>query len=79
MVKVRLARVGGKKNAVYRVVVADERFPRDGRYLEKLGYYDPHMKPVKFEINRERYDHWVKVGAQPTATVRQLFAKTATA
>lgn len=79
MVKVRLARIGAKKNAIYRVVVADTRFPRDGKYLERIGLYDPNLDPPKFEINRERYDYWLGVGAQPTDIVMKLVQKSGTA
>jgi small subunit ribosomal protein S16 len=72
MVKVRLARIGGKKNAVFRVVVADNRAPRDGRFLERIGLYDPNLDPPKFEIDRKRYDYWVGVGARPTHIIEKL-------
>jgi small subunit ribosomal protein S16 len=75
MVKVRLSRIGGKKNAIFRVVVADSRYSRDGRFLEHIGLYDPNLDPPKVEIDRARFDYWVKVGAKPTAIVGQLVAK----
>jgi len=75
MVKVRLARIGSKKNSIFRVVVADGRSPRNGRFLEKIGLYDPNPDPPRFEIDRTRYDYWVGVGAQPTEIVRQLVQK----
>jgi small subunit ribosomal protein S16 len=79
MVKVRLARIGSKKNAIYRVVVADIRAPRDGKYLEKIGLYDPNLDPPRFDIDRERYDYWLGVGAQPTHIVQRLVQKTGNA
>jgi len=79
MVKLRLARIGSKKNAIYRVVVADHRAPRDGRFIERIGYYDPNLEPPKIEIDRERYDYWIGVGARPTDIVRQLADKAETA
>jgi small subunit ribosomal protein S16 len=79
MVRVRLARIGGKKNAIYRVMVADQRAPRDGRFLESIGRYDPNQDPPVIDIDKARYDYWVGQGAQPTATVRQLVSKIETA
>jgi small subunit ribosomal protein S16 len=79
MVKVRLSRIGSKKNAIYRVVVADIRAPRDGKYLERIGLYDPNLDPPRFEINRARYDYWISVGAQPTHVVKKLVLKSASA
>jgi small subunit ribosomal protein S16 len=79
MVKVRLARIGAKKNAIYRIVVADIRAPRNGKYLERIGLYDPNLDPPRLEINRERYDYWIGVGARPTDIVRQLVHKSGTA
>jgi small subunit ribosomal protein S16 len=79
MVKVRLTRIGGKKNAVYRVMVTDARAPRDGRFIERIGQYDPNQDPPHFEIDRERYDYWLGVGARPTDVVRQLVARSETA
>lgn len=71
-VKIRLARVGRNKIAKYRVVAADSRSPRDGRFLETIGNYDPTANPKKFEFNAERVAYWLKVGAQPTVTVKNL-------
>ncbi len=71
-VRVRLTRVGSKKNPVWRVVVADQRSPRDGRIIEQIGHYDPHPEPSTIVIDRERLDHWLARGAEPTNTVRKL-------
>ncbi len=79
MVKVRLTRIGGKKNAIYRVMVADVRSPRDGRFLENLGMYDPNQDPPRFEIDRTRYDYWLGVGAQPTHIIKKLVMKSQSA
>ncbi len=70
--KIRLQRGGRKGYAVYRVVVADTRTPRDGRFIEKLGYYNPNTKPSTVVIDFDRALYWVEVGAQPTDTVRNL-------
>lgn len=75
MVKLRLARYGGKKDAFYRVVAADSRMPRDGRFLEQLGWYDPMVNPKGIKLNLERIDYWLSVGAQPSDTVKGLVAK----
>lgn len=72
MVKIRLARVGGKKNAIYRVVVADVRSPRDGRNIETIGRYNPQTDPSIVEVDVARANHWIANGAQPTAAVRKL-------
>jgi small subunit ribosomal protein S16 len=71
-VRVRLTRVGSKKNAMWRVVVADQRSPRDGRFIEMIGHYNPQTQPSQIVIDRERLDHWLEQGAQPTNTVRKL-------
>jgi small subunit ribosomal protein S16 len=73
-VKIRLARRGRKKLALYDVVVADARAPRDGRFIEKLGTYNPLTNPVTVEINDERAFHWVMNGAQPTDTVKAMLS-----
>lgn len=73
-VKIRLARRGRKKLALYDVVVADARAPRDGRFIEKLGTYNPLTTPVTVEINDERAFHWVMNGAQPTDTVKAMLS-----
>jgi small subunit ribosomal protein S16 len=72
MVKIRLARVGAKKNPIYRVVVADSRSPRDGRNIETVGRYNPQPDPSFVEIDLERVNHWIGTGAQPTPAVRKL-------
>jgi small subunit ribosomal protein S16 len=71
-VKVRLTRVGSKKNPIWRVVVADGRSPRDGRSIETIGHYNPQTQPSRIEIDRERYEHWLARGAQPSNTVKKL-------
>ena len=72
-VSIRLARQGAKKRPFYRIVAADRRSPRDGRFIEQLGYYDPRAKVVKIDLSR--FDHWVSVGGQPSETVRNLVRK----
>ncbi|MBQ6019127.1 MAG: 30S ribosomal protein S16 [Clostridia bacterium] len=74
-VKIRLRRMGAKKAPFYRVVVADSRYPRDGRFIEELGYYDPTTEPAKISIDSDRAKHWLSVGAQPTDTVKDLLKK----
>jgi small subunit ribosomal protein S16 len=71
-VRVRLTRVGSKKNPIWRVVVADQRSPRDGRFIETIGHYNPQTDPSTILIDEERFQHWVARGAQPTGTVKQL-------
>lgn len=71
-VKIRLKRIGKKKRPYYRVVVADSRSPRDGRFIEEIGVYDPLKNPVVFQVDREKVEKWLKNGAQPTDTVRAL-------
>ena len=76
MVKMRLKRMGMKKKPFYRVVVADERSPRDGRFIEEIGYYDPMTEPAAtIKIDAEKAQKWLKAGAQPTDTVRVLLKK----
>lgn len=75
MVKIRLRRDGAKKAPYYKVVVADSRYPRDGRFIEEIGAYDPMKEPVVINIDVEKYEKWVKNGARPTETVRALFNK----
>ena len=75
MVKIRLRRMGSKKNAFYRVVVADSRSPRNGRFIEELGYYNPLTDPATIKINEEQAKKWIADGAQPTETVRSIFKK----
>jgi small subunit ribosomal protein S16 len=71
-VRVRLTRVGSKKNPIWRVVVADGRSPRDGRSIETIGHYNPQTQPSRIVIDRERLQHWLDRGAQPSNTVRKL-------
>lgn len=75
MVKIRLRRMGAKKNPFYRIVVADSRFPRDGRFIEELGTYDPMAEPVAVKVDADRAQYWIKNGAQPTDTVKTLLKK----
>lgn len=74
-VKIRLRRMGAKKAPFYRVVVADSRFPRDGRFIEEIGYYDPTKDPVVVKIDGEKAKAWIANGAQPTDTVKALLKK----
>ncbi len=75
MVKVRLRRMGAKKQPTYRFVVADSRSPRDGRFIEILGHYNPRTEPKTLEVNADKAKEWLAKGAQPTETVRRLFAE----
>jgi len=75
MVKIRLRRMGAKKNPFYRVVVADSKSPRDGRCIEEIGTYNPLAKPSEINIDIKRAEYWIKNGAQPTDTVRALIKK----
>ena len=72
MVRLRLTRVGGKKNAVWRVVVTDQRSPRDGRFIEAVGRYDPREDPSLIEFDEDRVRDWLQRGAQPSEAVRKL-------
>ncbi len=74
-VKIRLRRMGAKKAPFYRVVVADSRFPRDGRFIEEIGYYDPTKEPAVVNIDGEKAKKWIATGAQPTDTVKRLLKK----
>ena len=74
-VKLRLRRMGAKKAPFYRVVVADSRFPRDGRFIEEIGYYDPTKDPAVVKIDGDKAKAWIANGAQPTDTVRVLLKK----
>ena len=74
-VKIRLRRMGAKKAPFYRVVVADSRSPRDGRFIEEIGYYNPMTNPADIKINAEKAQTWLKNGAQPTETVKSLLKK----
>jgi small subunit ribosomal protein S16 len=71
-VRVRLTRVGSKKNPIWRVVVADQRSPRDGRFIETIGHYNPQTNPSTIRIDEERLQHWLARGAQPSGSVKQL-------
>ena len=75
MVKIRLRRMGAKKNPYYRLVVADSRYPRDGRCIEEIGTYDPLANPATINVDVEKAQTWIKNGAQPTDTVRGLLKK----
>ncbi|MBQ9117104.1 MAG: 30S ribosomal protein S16, partial [Clostridia bacterium] len=70
-------RMGAKKNPFYRVVVADSRYPRDGRFIEEIGTYDPTVEPATVKIDMEKANKWIANGAQPTETVRDLLKKAA--
>ena len=71
-VKIRLRRMGAKKAPFYRIVVADSRYPRDGRFIEEIGYYDPTKDPSVISIDNDKAQQWIKNGAQPTDTVKKL-------
>lgn len=75
MVKIRLTRIGSKKNPIYRVVVADSATKRDGRAIETIGRYNPQLEPSLIEIDGERAKHWLSLGAQPSDPVRRLLQK----
>ena len=75
MVKIRLRRIGAKKAPFYRIVVADSRYPRDGRFIEEIGIYNPVANPAELNVDVERAQAWIKTGAQPTETVRDLLKK----
>ncbi|MCQ2421162.1 MAG: 30S ribosomal protein S16 [Clostridia bacterium] len=74
-VKMRLRRVGAKKAPTYRIVVADSRYPRDGRFIEQVGYYNPLTNPADVKIDAEKAQKWLANGAQPTETVKSLLKK----
>ncbi|MCK8058091.1 MULTISPECIES: 30S ribosomal protein S16 [unclassified Fusibacter] len=74
-VKIRMKRMGSNKKPFYRVIVADSRSPRDGRFIEELGFYNPLTEPAEIKINEERAIKWLKDGAQPTETVKMLLTK----
>ena len=76
-VKIRLRRMGAKKNPFYRIVVADSRFPRDGRFIEEIGYYNPMEEPSVVKVDPEKAKKWMANGAQPTDTVRACSRSTA--
>lgn len=75
MVKIRLRRLGAKKAPFYRIVVADSRYPRDGRFIEEIGTYNPLTDPAEIKVDAERAQQWIKNGAQPTDTVRDILKK----
>ncbi|MDY3618314.1 30S ribosomal protein S16 [Agathobaculum sp.] len=75
MVKIRLRRLGAKKAPFYRIVVADSRYPRDGRFIEEIGTYNPLSDPAEVKVDAERAQAWIKQGAQPTDTVRGILKK----
>ena len=75
MVKMRLRRMGAKKAPFYRVVVADSRYPRDGRFIEEIGYYNPQTEPAEIKIDADKAKAWIVKGAQPTDTVKALLKK----
>lgn len=77
-VKIRLRRMGAKKAPFYRIVVADSRYPRDGRFIEELGYYDPTKEPSVLKVDDEKAKSWIADGAQPTDTVKALLKKNGT-
>ena len=75
MVKIRLRRLGAKKAPFYRIVVADSRYPRDGRFIEEIGTYTPLTDPATVNVDADRAQEWIKKGAQPTDTVRGILKK----
>ena len=75
MVKIRLRRMGAKKAPFYRIVVADSRYPRDCRFIEEIGTYNPVVNPAELKVDVDRAQAWIKTGAQPTETVRDLLKK----
>lgn len=75
MVRLRLTRLGAKKKPFYRLVAADQRSPRDGRFIEQLGWYDPMRDPFQVKFDLERVDYWLGRGAQPTDTARRLIER----
>ena len=75
MVKIILRRMGAKKAPFYRIVVADSRYPRDGRFIEEIGTYNPVVNPAELKVDVDRAQAWIKTGAQPTETVRDLLKK----
>ncbi len=74
-VKIRLRRMGAKKAPYYRIVVADSRYPRDGRFIEEIGFYYPMVEPAEVKVDAEKAKKWIANGAQPTDTVKALFKK----
>ena len=78
MVRIRLRRTGGKKQVSYRIIAAEQKSPRDGRFLEILGHYNPRTQPATIEVDEGRVFHWISQGAQPSDSVAQLFQTTGT-
>ena len=76
MLKIRLRRMGAKKAPFYRIVVADSRAPRNGAFVEEIGYFNPIAEPVELKVDNEKAAQWIKNGAQPTDTVKDLLKKT---
>ena len=74
-VKIRLRRMGAKKSPFYRIVVADSRYPRDGRFIDEVGYYNPLTDPADLKVDTEKVQKWISNGAQPTDTVKSLLKK----
>jgi len=74
-VKIRLRRMGAKKSPFYRIVVADSRYPRDGRFIEEIGYYNPLTEPATIKIDTDKANAWIANGAQPTETVKSLLKR----
>ena len=75
MVKIRLRRMGAKKAPYYRIVVADSRYPRDGRFIDEIGYYDPTKEPSVVKVDADKAKEWIAKGAQPTDTVKTILKK----
>ena len=75
MLAIRMTRIGSNKRPTFRMVVTEARSPRDGRVVETLGFYNPKTKPATLKVDRERLAHWLKVGAQPSSTVKSLMKK----
>ena len=74
-VKIRLRRMGAKKAPFYRIVVADSRYPRDGRFIDEVGYYNPLTDPIELKVDTDKVQKWISNGAQPTDTVKSLLKK----
>ena len=74
-VRMRLSRVGSTKNPIYRIVIADSRAPRDGRFIETIGHYNPQVDPSSIDIDKAKASEWLKKGAQPSQTVKRLLAR----
>jgi small subunit ribosomal protein S16 len=75
MVRIRLTRRGAKKKPFYRLIAADQRAPRDGKFIEQLGYYDPMKNPFVLKFDLERVDYWISMGAQPSDTAKRLIER----